>query len=81
MQQSTTPVHQRASVSVRNIIRTSAVASVALAASLAFIPQASADTAVIPFIRHAQSTLYLDGSISQGIRLNDCNGGEYQRWS
>ncbi|MFI5551954.1 hypothetical protein [Streptomyces sp. NPDC051738] len=68
-------------MSVRNVIRTSAVASVALAASLAFIPQASADTAVIPFIRHAQSTLYLDASISQGIRLNDCNDGEYQRWS
>jgi hypothetical protein len=89
MQQSTTTVHRRASVSVRNIIRTSAIASVVLAASLAFAPsataapsgQSSAAAAVTGPIKHVQSGKYLDGSVSQGVRLNDYNGGTYQQWT
>ena len=37
--------------------------------------------AAVWFIQHVQSGRCLDGSISQGVRLNTCNGGTYQQWS
>jgi hypothetical protein len=58
-------------------------------ATLAFTPVASAEVmsadrtgvAAVWFIQHVQSGRCLDGSISQGVRLNTCNGGTYQQWS
>ncbi|RVX45200.1 hypothetical protein EDD27_7985 [Nonomuraea polychroma] len=38
-------------------------------------------TVEFPIITHVQSGKCLDGSISQGVRLNTCNGSDYQHWS
>jgi hypothetical protein len=41
---------------------------------------ATAAAAVVTDVQHVQSGLRLDGSVSQGVRLNTCSGGAYQRW-
>ncbi|MDF5758025.1 hypothetical protein [Spongiactinospora sp. TRM90649] len=47
----------------------------------ASINEATGSRAAAPFqLRHVQSGRCLDGSVSQGIRLNTCNDNGYQAW-
>jgi pyocin large subunit-like protein len=64
----------------------------AMIATMAVVPtqaamanQSAADTpattqALFYTIRHVQSGRCLDGSVSQGVRLNTCNNSTYQQW-
>ncbi|CCH32126.1 hypothetical protein ABZ816_40250 [Actinosynnema sp. NPDC047251] len=42
--------------------------------------QVAAQPAAPVYIRHRQSQKCLDGSVSQGVRLNTCNATNYQQW-
>jgi len=44
-------------------------------------PAAPISIAAVVFVNHVQSGRCLDGSISQGVRLNTCNGGTFQEWN
>lgn len=55
-------------------------ACVAGAFGAAMPAAAASDASVLSTVRHVQSGRCLDGSVSNGVRLNACNGGAYQEW-
>jgi len=72
---------------MNKLIRTLSVAVLVVIPSALASP-AWAETPVVadapPIVyltfQHEQSGKCLDGSVGQGVRLNNCNGGRYQQW-
>jgi Ricin-type beta-trefoil lectin domain len=59
-----------------------AVTPIALASPAQAEAPVAADASAAPVFtfRHMQSGKCLDGSVSQGVRLHDCNGSKFQQW-
>lgn len=54
-----------------------AVVTLSITLSVSAPARAAADTSIMNYA----TSRCLDGSTSQGVRLNTCNGGEYQNWT
>ncbi|MGI5285842.1 RICIN domain-containing protein [Nonomuraea polychroma] len=72
----------RRTMGFRAIVQTAAVAAAAITVAVA-TPAAAQQQSVadrFPEIKHSQSGMCLDASVSQGVKLKTCNGSVYQKW-
>jgi hypothetical protein len=70
----------RTEIVINRAIGSLASVASALVLGVAAAPLAQAAPTATP-IKHVQSGKCLDGSLSQGVRLDACNYSDYQRWS